>query len=133
MKKIIVCVDDERTVLNSLKGQLKKNFGNAFSYEMCENAEEALELLAELEDAAPSTVFIVVSDWLMPGMKGDEFLHEVSSRYPKIMTTMLTGQANQDAIDRARQNPHLLACLFKPWEEKDLITVLRNAINNLEE
>ena len=45
MKKVILCVDDERIILSSLKSQLKKNFGSQFQYEFAENAYEAMDLV----------------------------------------------------------------------------------------
>ena len=47
---------------------------------------------------------IIVSDWLMPGMKGDEFLIQVHQKFPHIVKVLLTGQADSEAIlSQARQ------------------------------
>ena len=73
MKPIIVCVDDEKFILDSLKTQLKSAFGDLYNYEIAESAVDALELIEELSDEGHSIV-VIVSDWLMPGMKGDELL-----------------------------------------------------------
>ena len=35
----IICVDDEIAILNSLKKQLKREFGDSFVYELAESAE----------------------------------------------------------------------------------------------
>ena len=43
-KEIIICVDDEQIVLNSLNTQLRKKFGSRYGYEFAESAEEALRL-----------------------------------------------------------------------------------------
>ena len=72
-KPVILCVDDERMVLDSLRTQLAAEFGNAYTYEGAEDAEEAFELISELNDTEVS-VIVIISDWLMPGMKGDELL-----------------------------------------------------------
>jgi CheY-like chemotaxis protein len=69
-----------------------------------------------------------VSDWLMPGVKGDEFLIEVYKRYPDILTVMLTGQADESAIARARREAHLHACLRKPWTEEELASAISMAL-----
>ena len=50
MKPIIVCVDDEKFILDSLKTQLKSAFGDLYSYEIAESAGDALELIEELSD-----------------------------------------------------------------------------------
>ena len=45
----ILCVDDEVVILESLKEQLKRKFGDSFIYEMAESAEEAWEVIEELQ------------------------------------------------------------------------------------
>ena len=72
-KGILLCVDDEIIVLTALKDQLRRAFGNDFVIDVAESAEEALELLDELAEQGHK-LLVIVSDWLMPGMKGDEFL-----------------------------------------------------------
>src|SRR6185369_8545455 len=97
LKCAILCVDDDTTILLSLKEQLKKRFHSRYRYETAESAEEALEILDELVGDGVK-VLIIVSDWLMPGIKGDEFLAIVYEKYPKIFTVMLTGQASDEAV-----------------------------------
>ena len=73
MRPVIICVDDEKLILDSLKGQLQHKFTAECNLEIAESAEEALELLDELmEDEIE--VPLVISDQIMPGMKGDELL-----------------------------------------------------------
>ena len=129
-KKVILCVDDEKTILTCLKAQLKKHFNKDYTYECAESAIEALEILQELtEDGAK--VMVIVSDWLMPQMKGDELLVQVHQRFPNISKVMLTGQADEDAIERARREANLHYCLRKPWSEQELIEILESSLNNM--
>ncbi len=124
MKKVILCVDDEKIILSSLKLQLKKNFGKEFKYEFAENAIEAMDLLDGLiVDGAK--VILIVSDWLMPTMKGDEFLIKVHRKYPEIVKIMLTGQANGEAVSNAELNANLYTCIRKPWSEEVLIDTIK--------
>jgi len=126
----ILCVDDEMVVLDSLKIQLKKEFGDAYLYEMAESADEALEVIEELQEDSIE-VLVIVSDWLMPGMKGDEFLIQVHQKFPKIIKVMLTGQADEDAIERAQNQANLHRCLYKPWDGKELIETIRTGLAKL--
>lgn len=71
-KKAILCVDDEKIILDSLKEQIENRMGAGYIYETAENAEEGLEVIEELIEEG-AEVLIIVSDWLMPGIKGDEF------------------------------------------------------------
>jgi CheY-like chemotaxis protein len=124
----IICVDDEVVILDSLKKQLKRKFGDRFIYEVAESAEEAWEIIEEL-NADGIEVIVIVSDWLMPGMKGDEFLIKIHQRFPEVIKVMLTGQADEAAIERAKQEANLHACLYKPWTEEDLTQIITTAIN----
>lgn len=123
----IICVDDEVIILDSLKEQLKRKFGDRFIYEMAENAEEAWEIIEELQEDEIS-IIAIVSDWLMPGIKGDEFLIQIHERFPDIVKVMLTGQADEEAIARAKQDADLHACIHKPWTEAELAKVITTAL-----
>ncbi len=126
-KSAVLCVDDEPVILTSLKEQLRRRFGERFLYETASNASEAWEVIDELgaEDIA---ILIIVSDWLMPGIKGDEFLAQVHRRHPKIVTVLLTGQADEACIARARRDANLYACIHKPWSESELANVVESAL-----
>ncbi|MBD2527608.1 response regulator [Nostoc sp. FACHB-133] len=126
-KSAILCVDDETVVLESLELELRRAFDNVYLYEFAESAEEALELLQELiEDGIE--IIVIISDWLMPGMKGDQFLIVIHREYPNIITIMLTGQANKEAIERAITQANLYAYLPKPWNNKKLIETIKSGI-----
>lgn len=129
-KKAILCVDDEKIILDSLKEQIENRMGTGYIYETAENAEEGLEVIEELIEEG-AEVLIIVSDWLMPGIKGDEFLIEVHKKFPKIVKVMLTGQASEDAIKNAKENANLHACLSKPWSEDELIETIQAGLKKL--
>jgi len=119
-KGVLLCVDDEVIVLTALKDQLRRAFGSDFVIDVAESAEEALELLEELSDQGHK-VLVIVSDWLMPGMKGDEFLIKAHQRFPTVVKIMLSGQAEQSAVDRARKEAGLHEFLAKPWNAAELV------------
>jgi CheY-like chemotaxis protein len=130
-KKAIICVDDEKIILVSLKSQLKKLFGNDYQLEFAEEATEAFEIIEELA-AAQVEIIMVVSDWLMPGMKGDEFLIKIHDKYPGIISILLTGQADEKAIQQAKEKAHLFCCLQKPWTEEELFEKLSSGLKKLD-
>ena len=119
-KGVLLCVDDEVIVLTALKDQLRRAFGSDFVIDVAESAEEALELLDELSEQGHK-VLVIVSDWLMPGMKGDEFLIQAHQRFPTVVKIMLSGQAEQSAVDRARREAGLHDFLAKPWNAAELV------------
>lgn len=125
-KMAIICVDDELSILKSLEIELLEAFDDRYLYEFAETPDEALEIIAELE-AEGKEVFLIVSDWLMPGIKGDEFLIQVHIQYPEIIKVMLTGQADEASIERAKQEANLYHYLAKPWNRQELVEIIQNA------
>ena len=95
---------------------------------MAESPADALELIDELNDDEISLI-LIVSDWLMLGMKGDEFLVRVYQKFPNIVKIMLTGQADEAAVNRAFDEANLHRCLQKPWSESELIETIKTALS----
>lgn len=127
-KPVILCVDDELIILEILERQLQKAFKNNYIYEFAESAEEALELIEELHKKNVD-IAVIISDWLMPGIRGDEFLIEVHQKFPNILKIMLTGQADETAIERAKQQANLHSCLHKPWKGDELIEIIKSGLS----
>lgn len=123
----ILCVDDELAIVDTVKEQLRRRFGARYLYETATSVPEAWEIVDDLQ-LDGIRLLVIVSDWLMPGVRGDAFLAEVHRRYPKIATVMLTGQADEAAIERARRDANLHACLHKPWREEELAQVIESAL-----
>jgi CheY-like chemotaxis protein len=130
--KAILCVDDERIVLVSLRDQISKHFGDRYRYEVAQSAGEAWEVIEELSND-DIQVLLIVSDWLMPGTRGDEFLIQVHERFPNIVTVLLTGHADEAAIERARQYANLHAYIAKPWAEESLIDIIQSGIRKFDD
>lgn len=124
---VLLCVDDEIIVLTALKDQLRRAFGSSFVIEIAESAEEALDLLDELSEQG-HTLLVIVSDWLMPGMKGDEFLIHAHRRFPSVVKIMLSGQAETQAVDRARREAALHDFLAKPWDADVLVKSINEGL-----
>jgi DNA-binding NtrC family response regulator len=119
-KQAVLCVDDEKIVLDSLQEQLENRFGSSFTYEIAESVDEAWDVIEDLVSDGFS-IALVISDWLMPRIKGDEFLVDLHQKYPETITVMLTGQADPDAIQNAMENANLFAYVKKPWRSEDLM------------
>jgi response regulator RpfG family c-di-GMP phosphodiesterase len=126
-KGIILCVDDEKIVLNSIESQLSKHFKDKFEIELAESGEEGLEILDEVSEDG-LTPLVIVSDWLMPDMKGDEFLVQAHKKFPKVVKVMLTGQADEDAVNRAKAEANLHKLIAKPWNVNELIDSIEDGL-----
>jgi len=124
-----MCIDDEKVVLNSLMGQLNNAFGNKYIYEFFESAEEAEEFIDEMY-AEGETIDLIICDWLMPEIKGDEFLIKVHKRFPNIAMIMLSGQADEESVERARREANLFKFISKPWDKDELIQAIEEALSH---
>ncbi|MFO0626422.1 MAG: adenylate/guanylate cyclase domain-containing protein [Polyangiales bacterium] len=122
---VILCVDDEPIVLRSLREQFEREL-QGYEVEVAEDADEALEILDGLQ-ADGVQVPVVVSDHIMPGMKGDELLVRVHERLHDTRTILLTGQAGLDAVARAINGADLYRYITKPWDREDLTLTVREA------
>ena len=126
-KPVIICVDDEQTILDSLEIDLLKAFEDKYLIETAQSGEEALELLSELL-AEQYEVPLVISDHIMPNMKGDELLRSVHAISPKSLKIMLTGQADLEAVANAINYAKLYRYIPKPWQSDDLKLTVTEAI-----
>ena len=115
----ILLVDDEKTVLDSLKAQFRRSFGTSYLYETAENAAEAWEVVDEL-CADGIRLVAVVSDWMMPGVCGDEFLADVRRRLPNTVCILLTGHADERVIRWAHREGGVARVFRKPWRFADI-------------
>ncbi len=126
-KPVIICVDDEQTILDSLEIDLLKAFEDKYLIETAQSGEEALELLSELL-AEQYEVPLVISDHIMPNMKGDELLRRVHAISPNTLKIMLTGQADLEAVVNAINYAKLYRYIPKPWQCDDLKLTATEAI-----
>lgn len=116
----IVCVDDEAVILLSLRLELKRHFKGRFRVETASNAADALALVDSLCSEGVR-VILILTDWLMPGVKGDELISIVKASHPDVRCILVSGHADEDVIAKAKAGELLDAFLRKPWSGKTLI------------
>lgn len=127
-KMTIICIDDENIVLRSLKNELMYIFSDTFSVESAESGQEALEILEELTEKE-AEIPVVICDYIMPGMKGDEVLEKIHNLYPDIITVMLTGRAVTQGVINAVNKACLFRYIEKPWTKNTLEATVRSAVD----
>ncbi|EAW36480.1 PAS domain S-box protein [Lyngbya sp. PCC 8106] len=128
-KPTIICVDDERVVLISLRNQLLPYLGEKYNVELAESGEEALEIIEELQ-LDQIEIPLIISDLIMPNMTGDELLKQIHERSRKTLKILLTGQASTDAIGNAVNSASLYRYIAKPWSETDLCLTVTAALRS---
>src|SRR5210317_508339 len=124
---VILCVDDEEIVLRSLQRELNEALNNAYIIETAEGGYDALELFHELKRDGYD-VPLLISDHIMPDMKGDELLRRIHEHSPGTLKIMLTGQADMQAVTHALNAADLYRYIPKPWETTDLIMTVKEAL-----
>ncbi len=127
-KPVVICVDDEPLVLESLKIELKRVLGDACLIETAEGGEEALEIFDELQDSEEYEVALVLADYIMPGLKGDELLEQIHDRSPQTLNIMISGQADLEAVSCALRSARLYRYISKPWTPEDINLTIVEAV-----
>lgn len=129
LRKTILCIDDEPLILMLLKKQLSLYFGNRIQVESAQNAPDALSLLEDCRQEG-NPVCLILSDWLMPGMKGDEFLLQVYEKYPEIPSLMISGQVDEEALETVKARCPLKGFFHKPWDVDELIQAVEACLKD---
>ncbi|MEI8313016.1 MAG: response regulator, partial [Verrucomicrobiota bacterium] len=128
-KPVIVCVDDEKFVLDTLRTTLAQAFGEDYLIEIAEDGAEALEVVKELL-ANGQEVPVIISDYVMPQMRGDELLRHIQIISQKTLKIMLTGQANIEGVTNAVNEADLYRFISKPWNSGQLVQIVQKAVRD---
>lgn len=119
----VLIVDDEPPVRNLMRDALATEPYKLLS---ADSAERALEILKK----EPTDV--VISDDLMPGMSGSEFLSVVRDLYPNTVRIMLTGHASVESAIRAINEGQIYHFFTKPCRVYDLVITVRKGLQQNE-
>ena len=77
---------------------------------------------------ATETVDLVISDMRMPEMDGAHFLELVRNRWPDTIRILLTGYADVSSIIEAINRGEIYRYIAKPWDDNDMLLVVRDAL-----
>ncbi|MBI5233137.1 MAG: response regulator [Deltaproteobacteria bacterium] len=120
MADIVLFVDDEANVLNSLR-RLFADTG--FEVLTASNALDALEILKS------NSVSVIISDNCMPVMSGVELLQKARAVSPESVRIMLTAYADiQSAMDAINKGA-VYKFISKPWNDNELKAIATEAVN----
>ena len=123
MRATVLIVDDEPNVLEGLERALWKS---PYEVVTASGPDEALGVLRG------GAVDIVISDHLMPGMTGTEFLGLVHDRQPNVVRIMLSGHADAETVIRTINEGEVYRFLTKPCDRTELLVTLHLACEKLE-
>ena len=119
----VLVVDDQPVIRDMLRKALARY---KYSVHCAGSAQEALGILSSQK------VDVVISDEVMPGMQGTEFLTLVKDKFPDTVRIILTGQASLESAIRAINEGEIYRFLTKPCNIVDLTVTIRQAIEQKE-
>ena len=115
----LLFVDDETNILNALRRLFRPLGYKIFA---ANNGEEALALLEQ------EAVDLVISDMRMPQMDGAQLLEQVRTQWPDTVRILLTGHADVASTIAAINKGEIYRYISKPWEDNDIILIVRHAL-----
>ncbi|MGE5461827.1 MAG: FAD-dependent oxidoreductase [Syntrophothermus sp.] len=113
-KPVIMTLDDDSSVLNSIERDLRARYGHDYRIIPLNEGKTALEYLGRLEQRN-ETVALFLVDQRMPEMTGVEFLMEAVQVYPQAKRVLLTAYADTQAAIDSINEVGLNYYLMKPW------------------
>lgn len=117
---VIILIEDQKEVLAAVAKDIDTLEEN-FVIEECDSAAEAEELMEEL-DSEGAHIALIISDHIMPGKSGVDFLIEINedSRFRPTKKILLTGLATHQDTINAINNAAIDRYLEKPWDPEQL-------------
>ena len=121
----IMLVDDEESILKALKRLFRKT-----SYQIL-TASSGQEGLVRLKNTE-KPVSLIISDQRMPEMTGAQFLEQAKKIFPDALRFLLTGYSDMDAVVDAVNKGEIHRYLNKPWNDDDLLLLVKQALQQYE-
>lgn len=130
-KPIIMTIDDDIQVLNSIERDLRRQFGGDYRIMKAGSGSEGLEIIQQLKKRG-SQVALLLADQRMPDLTGTEFLTQAVKYYPESRKVLLTAYADTEAAITSINKIGLDHYLMKPWDppEQYLYPVLEDLLSD---
>ncbi|MDX1567303.1 MAG: response regulator, partial [Longimicrobiales bacterium] len=116
----VLLVEDDSSVRRVARAILERAGFDVVPFSSAEAGLEALE-------GGRNGFDIVLSDLVLPGMKGREFLDRVGERAPEIPLVAMSGYA-EGSPGRRGDLPSAIYFVQKPFTAEDLVETLRTAL-----
>ena len=121
----LVLIDDDVQVLSALTRLLRQGLAvapNALSIEAFADPHLALRKLQE------RAVDLVICDYRMPRLDGVALLSQLARSHPDTVRILLTGSPDLQAVLRAVNHAGVARVLLKPWDNAELLAVVRKGL-----
>jgi CheY-like chemotaxis protein len=126
-RKMILCIDDNTEVLKSLRFQLRQSLVKDIRIILAEGSEDALKTL-EVLNLSRSDMLLIVSDWLMPNINGEDLIKMIEQRWGPIMTIVLSGHITPEAKARLSDLDQVISVMNKPWSGEALAHLITQSL-----
>lgn len=120
-KPKVLLVDDEESILNSLRRLLR---GQPFDVLLATSGAQAMDIMAQ------QSIDLVMSDARMPNMDGATLLAHIHQHYPGTTRILLTGYADLPTIIKAINDGQIHRYISKPWNDEEMLLTLRQALSH---
>ncbi len=129
-KYLILCVDDEREVLDSVLQDLA-TFEEHFIVEGAESVTEARQVIEDMAEEGIK-LGLILCDHIMPEQTGISFLIELSQDIETrdARKVLLTGQAGLEDTVEAINHGSLDYYIAKPWKGDELRQAIRSQLTS---
>jgi thioredoxin reductase (NADPH) len=127
-RPILLAVDDDVNVLETVVQDLRREYGATYRVMRAASGQAALDTLAQLK-TRQEPVALLVSDQRMPGITGVDFLERARALYPDARRVLLTAYADNEAAIKAINSARIHYYLNKPWDPPE--EKLYPALNDL--
>ncbi|APV38855.1 two-component system response regulator [Pseudomonas frederiksbergensis] len=118
-KPKVLLVDDEESILNSLRRLLR---GQPYELLLATSGAQALEIMEQ------QSIELVMTDARMPNMDGATLLARIHQLYPASTRILLTGYADMPTIIKAINEGKIHRYISKPWNDEEMLLTLRQAL-----
>ncbi|HEX8960123.1 MAG TPA: HD domain-containing phosphohydrolase [Geobacteraceae bacterium] len=119
MTDAVLIVDDNKLILDALKELLREEEVRILA---AGDAHEAIALVRQ-EDVA-----VVVSDNIMPGMSGLEFLSALSIISPSTIKILMSAYADLPTVLAAINRSEVFRYVLKPWQDEEMRGAVREGL-----
>ena len=92
------------------------------------NVHTATSPVQALERAKQVNYDVVISDYLMPGMDGLQFLEAIRQIQPDATRILFSGHADRDVLVKAINDSEIYGYIGKPWREHELKNTVSQAV-----
>jgi CheY-like chemotaxis protein len=117
----ILYIDDEILALK----YFRKTFEEQFTIFTASSTQEGWNIIQECEQE----IGIIITDQVMPGEKGVDFLERVRRAHPQIVRILITAYADLESAIQAVNSGQIYKYVTKPWDFNHLSMTLKRSLD----